>query len=125
VLITVDELAASLEDPRRRILHASTSLVLDEATGSYVAPPLRPLYDEAHVPGSLFADVPGELAHPEAQVRPHPSHRRALRSCGLASGIDNYSHVVVYDAARGLSAGDEALLSPNRSDLTSQSPPLR
>jgi thiosulfate/3-mercaptopyruvate sulfurtransferase len=98
VLIAVDELTASLEDPRLPILEAATALVFDEDTGAMWPRPLRPLLDEAHVAGSLFVDVPGELAHLEAQfdhTLPAAEHFAAAAS---PLGIYNYSGVVVYDA---------------------------
>lgn len=97
-LLSVDELAETLRDPRLRILDASTSLVLDDATGRYVVTPMREAYEEAHLPGAAFADVPGALSAPRARFDLTLPTGEHFAEQAARLGIDNSSRVVVYDS---------------------------
>lgn len=97
-LVDVQELAGSLTDPRLRILDVSTSLVLDEITGTWVATALRTQYQDGHLPGAVFADVRVDLSEPGARfdfTLPTPEY---FAGQAARLGIDNSSRVVLYDS---------------------------
>ncbi|WP_329391420.1 sulfurtransferase [Streptomyces sp. NBC_01716] len=97
-LLSAEQLSEALHDPRLRVLDASTSLVLDESTGSYMATPMREAYEEAHIPGAVFADVPGALSAPDATFDcTLPTGEYFAEQAGRL-GIGNSSRVVVHDS---------------------------
>jgi thiosulfate/3-mercaptopyruvate sulfurtransferase len=97
-LLSVKELSDTLHDPQLRVLDASTSLVLDGTTDRYMATPIREAYEEAHIPGAIFADVPGALSAPDAKFdHTLPTGEYFAEQVGRL-GIDNSSRVVVYDS---------------------------
>ena len=98
-LISTDELEPRLLDPRLVLLDARFSLD-DEAWGTSV-------YDEAHIPGALRADLSDHLS---GQVIDGVTGRRPFPEPDVfagqlsAWGIDSTTQVVIYDADRGLMA---------------------
>jgi thiosulfate/3-mercaptopyruvate sulfurtransferase len=95
-LIQVHELFDQLDDPSLRILDATVFLRREIDGGPYVAESGRATFEERHIPGALFADVPGELSDPDSPFRfTVPSVARFAYGIG-ALGIGEGSHVVVY-----------------------------
>lgn len=91
-LVSPQELRERLDDPQLAVIDCRHSLA-DFALG-------RRLYDEAHIPGSFFADVETDLAgeHTGKNGRhpiPDPEvFARFLR----ARGVDDATQIVAYDA---------------------------
>jgi len=99
VLVTVDELAALLDDPTRDVV------VLD-VRWKLGGPPGHQTYLEGHVPGAVYVDLDTELArHGEPTDGRHPlpgldDLQRAARRWGIGPGTT----VVAYDGEGDLSA---------------------
>ncbi|HEY0215591.1 MAG TPA: rhodanese-like domain-containing protein [Cellulomonas sp.] len=98
-LVDPGELRAALDAPAGPllVLDASTALVAHGEGEPYTAGPLRAQYLEAHVPGAAFVDVTGELSDPAG---PHPFTLPAAETLAAsfgALGVDDGTHVVVYD----------------------------
>lgn len=99
ILISADELAAALDRPDLRILDATTHISIPDEGGPYTVTPGREGYRAEHVPGAVFADVPGALSDPDAEFAyTLPTPERFAAAAG-ALGIGDGTHVVVYDTA--------------------------
>ena len=61
--------ACALGDERVRIFDATVFLVREVLGGPYKAQSGRAHYEEAHLPGASFADIPGELSDPGSPFR--------------------------------------------------------
>lgn len=98
-LVSVDWLVRHLDDPRVRVVDASWHM--PSANRNAAAE-----FEQGHIPGAAFFDI-DRIADPDAEL-PHtlPSAADFARAVG-ALGIDNGSHVVVYDS-RGLFSAPRA-----------------
>lgn len=102
-LISTAELASHLEDPKWVVLDCRFSLV-NPVKG-------RRDYEQAHIPGALYADLDKDLAGP---VTPGVTGRHPLPSVDQAArtfsnwGIDSGVQVVAYDDAGGALAAVRA-----------------
>ena len=77
LLAETDWLAANLDAPDLRILDCTVFLTPDPAGGTR-AESGHAKWQEAHIPGSAFADVLGALSDPDAEYRCHPASGRSL-----------------------------------------------
>lgn len=92
-LVSVDWLAATLNDPGLRVADVRWSL-----TG----PPGRERYDGGHVPGAVFLDAERELSSPGEGPGRHPVPSPAKLAAVLGgSGIGDEHVMVAYDDAGG------------------------
>ncbi len=92
-LITVDDVAARLDDPDLRICDVRWYLA-DPDRG-------RREYDASHLPGAIFVDLEQDLTGSEGPGRhPLPSPGEFARRIG-ALGVGRENTVVVYDSAGG------------------------
>src|SRR5258706_15886680 len=95
ILVTTEELAARLDDPKRIVFDTRHDLV-DHAKG-------RRAYDAGHIPGAYFLDVESDLAGEKSGKKGrHPlpdidAFAAAMNVRGLAPGVQ----VVVYDDMGG------------------------
>tara|TARA_B100001123_G_scaffold251150_1_gene280301 strand:+ start:303 stop:1169 length:867 start_codon:yes stop_codon:yes gene_type:complete len=96
-LVDVTWLQRHLEDPNLRILDCTVAFELDE-TGKLSFFSGRADYDDAHIPGSGFADILGDLSDTDS---PHQftlpnaqSFAESMGNLGVGAGI----RVVLYDA---------------------------
>lgn len=94
-LVSADELARHLDDPRWIVCDCRHDLADYEAG--------RRAYAEAHIPGARFVHLDEDLSGPKTGVNgrhplPHPA-TLALRLGAI--GIDNSRQVVAYDASGG------------------------
>lgn len=91
-LISTADLDANLDDPALRILDCTVYITAEGVGGG------REHYEKAHIPGSAFADLAGELSDPDARLRfTMPSAERfsaAMSRYGVGPG----TRVVCYDA---------------------------
>ena len=96
MLIEASRLCAELDEPQLRVIDATAFLVREVPDGPYTVESGRRRYDEAHIPGAVFADIPGELSDPDSPFRftlPRPEHfARAMGALGVGPG----TRVVAY-----------------------------
>jgi thiosulfate/3-mercaptopyruvate sulfurtransferase len=95
-LVGPEELGAALGDPRLRIFDATVFLDRGVAGGPYQVRSGRARYEEAHLPGAGFADIPGELSDPSS---PFPFTVPSAEHFAFAIGrlgVSNEHHVVAY-----------------------------
>jgi thiosulfate/3-mercaptopyruvate sulfurtransferase len=92
-------LEARLDDPDLRVLDCTVHLEFDPETGDRHSESGRSDWERAHIPGSAFADLLGDLSAADpAYPYQRPSPERfadAMESLGVGDG----SRVVCYDAA--------------------------
>jgi thiosulfate/3-mercaptopyruvate sulfurtransferase len=67
LLVDTASLEARLADPALRVFDATVHLELVEGGGYRIVSGRRG-FDEAHVPGADFLDIPGELSDPESRL---------------------------------------------------------
>jgi thiosulfate/3-mercaptopyruvate sulfurtransferase len=78
------------------VLDATVELARPPGGGRYTVVSGRAEYEKAHIPGALFADVPGELSDPESPFPfTLPTAERFGEAAG-ALGIGPGMHVVAY-----------------------------
>jgi thiosulfate/3-mercaptopyruvate sulfurtransferase len=98
-LISADQLLEELQDPALRILDATTFLIREFDGGPYTVESGRMSYEEAHIPGALFADIPGALSE---QDSPFPFTLPSLEQFASAMGdlgVGEGTRVVTYAQA--------------------------
>jgi thiosulfate/3-mercaptopyruvate sulfurtransferase len=96
-------LAERLDDPRLRLLDATTHLTFSTDGGVELRPG-RESYEREHIPGALFADLMGDLADPDAPLPITVPDSERFAAAMSALGVGEGTYVVVYDqfdAARG------------------------
>jgi thiosulfate/3-mercaptopyruvate sulfurtransferase len=95
-VISPEELFERIDDPKLRILDATAILQRDVDGGPYTVQSGRVEFDEVHIPGAAFADVPGELSNVQAPFPfALPSEDRFAKAMG-ALGVGEGTQVVVY-----------------------------
>ncbi len=91
VLIDARSLASELGDPRLRIIDSTAFLRREVADGPYTVESGRESYEQAHIPGAVFADVAGDLSDPDSPFRlalPSPARfARAMGNLGVGPGV--------------------------------------
>ena len=96
LLIDASRLHAELGEPQLRVIDATAFLIREVPDGPYTVESGRGRYDGAHIPGAVFADIPGELSDPASPFRftlPRPEHfARAMGALGVGPG----TRVVAY-----------------------------
>jgi len=100
MLVETEWLAEHLEAADLRVLECTTILRPGE-DGRLRAESGRPEYERGHIPGSGFADLPGDLSDRESELRfmlpPAEQFAEAMASYGVGEG----TRVVLYDRAGG------------------------
>ena len=100
-LVSVEWLAANLDDPDLIVLDATVLTVADEE-GNLVSVSGRDEYLKGHIPGAGFADMMGALSDTESPYRfavPTPEQFSAAME---ALGVGDDKRVVLYDSARSM-----------------------
>jgi thiosulfate/3-mercaptopyruvate sulfurtransferase len=95
-LVDVGTLSRCLDDPALRLFDTTVNLVRPPEGGPYAVQSGRAAYEQEHLPGAAFADIPGELSDPES---PLPFTLPAAEHFAEATGrlgIGPGTHVVVY-----------------------------
>jgi thiosulfate/3-mercaptopyruvate sulfurtransferase len=97
-LVTATELRDALGSGAEiRVLDATTHLHTSAEGVDYTATTGEVDFRAAHIPGAVFADVPGALSDPEgAELFTLPSPDRFAAAMGEL-GVGSSTHVVVYD----------------------------
>lgn len=91
-------LTKSLEEPRLRVVDVRFE-VRPGPNGRLEQKAGRGEYETAHIPGAVYVDLMGDLAHPDAPLEIlSPERFEALMG---RLGIDNDTTVVVYDGGGG------------------------
>ena len=90
-LVSADELAAQLDDPKLRII--DFRWYLDDASKG------RREYEAGHIPGAVFVDLEDVTGEAGAGRHPLPS-RAQFEAAMRAAGVNNDSRVVVYDGSK-------------------------
>lgn len=99
-LVDTDWLAARLGAPELVIVDATTHLPVP-ADGAYVPESGRAAYDQAHIPGAVFADLLTDFADPGADEPWTVPDRARFVAAAEALGIGDGAQVVVYDQHDG------------------------
>lgn len=95
-LISVDELAAGVEEP---------GLILLDVRWQVSGPSQYPLYLAGHLPGARWCDLDTDLADPPGARGRHPlPDPRRLEAKLQAWGVEPQSRVVVYDQGTSVAA---------------------
>ena len=96
-LVSTSWLAAQLGQADLRVLDC-TVLLAPQPTGGYAVESGRAAWEAAHIPGSAFADLAGDLSDPRSPLRfTLPSAERFARAMG-ALGVGDGMRVVLYDS---------------------------
>jgi len=89
-LIDAPGLHAALGEPQLRIIDSTVFLRRQVADGPYTVESGRRGYEQAHVPGAVFADIPGDLSDPDSPfpfTLPGPERfARAMGDLGVGPG---------------------------------------
>jgi thiosulfate/3-mercaptopyruvate sulfurtransferase len=95
-LVSPEELLGQLGDDRLRIFDATVVLAREVDGGPYVVKSGRPGYEQAHIPGAAFADIPGELSDPGSPFAfTVPSAELFAAAIGRL-GVSGDAHVIAY-----------------------------
>lgn len=97
-LVETDWLAAHLDDPNLRVLECTVFLRRDEARGMRIESG-RAAWEEGHIPGSAFADLPHDLSDRDAALRFMMPSAAQFADAMASYGVGNDSQVVLYDRA--------------------------
>jgi thiosulfate/3-mercaptopyruvate sulfurtransferase len=95
-LVDVGTLSEHLQDPALRLFDVSVRLLPAQGGGPPVIESGRAEYEREHIPGAVFADIPGELSDPDSPIPftlPTAQHFAAAAGrIGIGPGV----HVVAY-----------------------------
>ncbi len=95
-LIDAGTLAAHLDDPSLRIFETTVHLTRPPGVSRYTIVSGRADYEDGHIPGAAFADLPGELSDAGAPLRNTPLEPQRFAEAVGQLGIGPGTHVVVY-----------------------------
>jgi thiosulfate/3-mercaptopyruvate sulfurtransferase len=96
-LVSTSWLADQLGQPDLRVLDC-TVLLAPQPGGGFAVESGRAAWEKAHIPGSAFADLPGDLSDPTSPLRfTLPSAERFGEAMG-ALGVSDEHRVVLYDS---------------------------
>ncbi|MGD1012604.1 MAG: rhodanese-like domain-containing protein [Acidimicrobiales bacterium] len=96
LLIDAPSLRDELGEANLRVIDATAFLVREVPGGPYTVQSGRAGFDDVHIEGAVFADIPADLSDPESPFRfavPRPEgFARAIGALGVGPGV----RVVVY-----------------------------
>ena len=96
-LVSTSWLASQLGEADLRVLDC-TVLLAPLPDGGYAVESGRAAWEQAHIPGSAFADLAGELSDPRSPLRfTMPTPERFAEAMG-ALGVGDGNRVVLYDS---------------------------
>jgi thiosulfate/3-mercaptopyruvate sulfurtransferase len=98
-LVETDWLQDHLRDPDLRILDCT--VILRPVEGGMLVESGRPQWEQAHIPGAVFADVPGELSKRDTPLPVMMPPAAQFAEAMERYGVDDSSRVVLYDAGTG------------------------
>ena len=97
-LVETDWLTQHLDDADLRIFDCTVYLHRDPETG-FRAEPGRDAWAEAHIPGSGFIDLAGELSDPDTALRFMMPPVAQFEEAMGRYGVGNDARVILYDRA--------------------------
>lgn len=97
-LITTEQLAAAIGDPRLRVFDCTTYLepAPPGVNNPYIAVPGRKTFETAHIPGADFLDLQGEFSATDTKLRFMMPSADALAAAFGRHGVGADSRVVLY-----------------------------
>jgi thiosulfate/3-mercaptopyruvate sulfurtransferase len=95
-LADVESLAAQIDDPALRLFDATVHLRREVPGGPYAVDTGRASYNEAHLPGAAFADIPGQLSDTHSPFPFTLPSAEAFAAAAGGLGIGPGTHVVAY-----------------------------
>lgn len=97
LIVSTDWLEQHLGDPKLRIVDATTFMEMSEKGGAPSVYSGKASYEEAHIPGAVYADLLNELSDPESMLpfMTPPRNDFIEKMTGLGIGDGNY--IVIYD----------------------------
>ncbi len=101
-LVQTDWLQANLDDPELRIFECTTHLrpAAPDENVPYHPEAGRADYDQGHIPGAGFLDLPGELSRQDAAVHFMMLSPAAFAAVMSSHGIGDGTRVVLYSRQR-------------------------
>ncbi len=109
LVVDTEWLAGRLEDPKLRLVDVTTYLqTKDGETKSWAG---RETYQEAHIPGAVYADILNDFSDPEGDFRfTVPPRNQFVKNAEKLGLGDPDTYIVVYDS--GYATADETLVAP-------------
>lgn len=99
LIVTTDWLVERLDDPKLRLIDATTFLKRPDDGGYYDVWSGKDAYKEGHIPGAVFADLLNDLSEPDSEFAfTVPSRERFTSKMSELGVGDNDTYVVVYDS---------------------------
>ncbi len=95
-LIDPSSLAGELSDPNLRVIDATAFLRREIPDGPYTVESGRESYERAHIPGAVFADIPGALSAPDSPFRFTLPGVQQFEAAMGALGVGESTRVVTY-----------------------------
>lgn len=95
-LIDASSLEGELADPDLRVIDTTAFLRREIPDGPYSVESGRESYDRAHIPGAVFADIPGALSDPESPFRFTLPSPQLFEAAMGALGVGESTRVVTY-----------------------------
>ncbi|SEM70442.1 thiosulfate/3-mercaptopyruvate sulfurtransferase [Mesobacillus persicus] len=96
-IVDTNWLSERLDDPKLRLLDATTFLKIPDKEGDVGVWSGRDAYNEGHIPGAVFADLLKDLSDPNGKlpftVPPREQFVRVMEELGVGEG----TYVVIYD----------------------------
>ncbi|MFS0750072.1 sulfurtransferase [Oceanobacillus sp. 1P07AA] len=102
LIVTTDWLAERLDDPKLRILDATTFLKQPAEGGYYDVWSGKDVYDKGHIPGAVYADLLGELSDSNSPFKFTVPPRDQFIDKITKLGVSDDTYVVVYDQAQAV-----------------------
>lgn len=98
LIVKTEWLAERLEDPKLRILDATTFLKMpDKDNGQVGMWSGKDAYNEGHIPGAVYADLMHELSDPNAPLPMTVPPREQFVEKMEELGVEDDTYVVIYD----------------------------
>lgn len=101
-LISAAQLAAQLKDPALIVLDSTVLMTVPRFDGDYGAESGEARWRSAHIPGSVYADLLGELSDRAAPFHFAMPRPEVLAGALQRLGVGDGRRVVVYDSETGL-----------------------
>jgi len=98
-LVDAETLAAQLGHPALRVFDATVHLRRAVEGGPYTVEAGHPGYEQAHIPGAAFADIPGDLSDTGSPYPFAVPSAGAFAAAAGGLGIGAGTHVVAYAQA--------------------------
>ncbi|SDI41403.1 sulfurtransferase [Natribacillus halophilus] len=103
LIVSTEWLAERLDDPKLRLIDATTFLKPPEGGRYYNVWSGQEAYDEGHIPGAVYADLLNNLSDPDSEFTfTVPSRERFTKKMSELGVGDDDTYVVVYDQGNAI-----------------------